>query len=283
MEVWLIKDGEKAGPFHDFEIRRRISNGELDGDSPAWHEGLPAWTTLSEIPLFKAEFAPERQEVEEQAPPLATPPPLPRPPPTPPENPRIIRRFWARWLDIYLYVAIWWLLMWASGRNIEALFLSPMVAMTRLIPWFVIETLLIHRFATTPGKWLMGLKVTNQDGTNLTLGQSTRRALRVYFIGIGFAIPYVMLFCMVLSAFTAKRIGAPVWDHVGKHNLNVTPLNPWKVVALVFAFFSVLQLQFGVISPVVMKLMTKELNTEEGRPLREFIEKNPPWSLPRRD
>lgn len=282
MEVWLIQNGEKAGPFHDYEIRRRIGSGDLEASTPAWHEGLSAWTTLSEIALFRDEFVPEKHTPEEP-PPQVAPPPLPAPPPVVPGSPRILRRFWARWLDIYLYVAVWWFLMWLTGRNIESLFTNPMVAMTRLVPWFVIEILLIHRFGTTPGKWLLGLKVTNLDGSHLTLGQSTRRALRVYFIGIGFAIPYVILFCMVLSAFTARRIGAPVWDHVGKHALNSKPLVPWKVVALVFAFFGALQLQFGVISPVMMKLMAKELNTEEGKPLREILEKNPPWSLPRRD
>jgi len=283
MEIWLIRDGEKAGPFHDYEIRRKIGLGDLDGSSPAWHEGLPAWTTLEEIPLFKGEFAAKNAPAVEIAPVEQTPPPLPSSPPVIPGNPRIGRRFWARWLDIYLYVAAWWLLMWVTGRNIESLFLSPMVAMTRLVPWFVIEILLIHHFGTTPGKWLMDLKVVNLDGSKLTLGQSTRRALRVYFIGIGFAIPYVILFCMALSAFTAKRIGAPVWDYVGKHGLNAKPLNPLKVTALVFGFFAALALGFGVLSPEITKLMLKELKTEEQRPLKEHLEKHPFWSLPRRD
>jgi len=281
MEIWLIQDGEKTGPFHDYEIRRRIGTGGLDATTPAWHEGLSAWTTLSEIALFRDEFI--DKPLPEEPPAQPVPPPLPPSPPVIQGKPRILRRFWARWLDIYLYVGVWWFLMWLTGRNIEALFTNPMVAMTRLAPWFVIEILLIHRFGTTPGKWLLGLEVINQDGSHLTLGQSTRRALRVYFIGIGFAIPYVLLFCMVLSAFTARRIGAPVWDHVGKHRVNTKPLVAWKVVTLVLVFFGALQLQFGVISPVVMKLMAKELNTEQGKPLKEILEKNPPWSLPRRD
>jgi uncharacterized RDD family membrane protein YckC len=281
MDIWLIKDGERSGPFHDYEIRRKIGAGDLEASSPAWHEGLPEWTTLSEIALFREEFIKKPEPEEPPAP--SVPPPLPVAPPVTVEKPRIFRRFWARWFDIYLYVGVWWFLMWLTGRNIESLFTNPMVAMTRLIPWFVIETLLIHRFGTTPGKWLLGLKVTNLDGSKLSLGQSTRRALRVYFIGIGFAIPYVMLFCMALSAFTARRIGAPVWDHAGSHAVTSKPLSPWKLLTLIFAFFGALQLQFGVISPVVMKMMAKDLNSEEGKPLKELLERNPPWSLPRRD
>ncbi|MBX3743200.1 MAG: RDD family protein [Akkermansiaceae bacterium] len=281
MEIWLIKDGEKAGPFHDYEIRRRIGTGDLEASSPAWHEGLPAWTTLSEIALFREEFI--EKPLPEEPPVQPEPPPLPPSPPVIPGKPRIVRRFWARWLDIYLYVGLWWFLMWLTGRNIESLATSPVVAMTRLIPWFVIEILLIHRFATTPGKWLLGLKVTNLDGSHLTLGQSTRRALRVYFVGIGFAIPYVLPFCMVLSAYTAKRIGAPVWDHVGKHGVNPKPLIPWKIAAVVVTYAGVLLLQFLVLSPVMTKFMMRDLNTEEGKPLRDYLEKHPFWSLPPRD
>ncbi len=283
MDIWLIIDGEKTGPFHDYDIRRRISTGELKSSTPAWHEGLAAWTTLPEISLFRDEFdlspAPVEMEVPEAPLPAEALPPTP---PPVPGSPRIIRRFWARWFDIYLYVAVWWFLLWLTRRDIESLLFSPVVALTRLIPWFVLEILLIHRFATTPGKWLLGLRVLNSDGTHLTLGQSTRRALRVYFVGIGFAIPYVMLVCMGLSAYAAKRLGAPVWDHLGKHRLTAAPYSAWKILVLVFTFYAALQLQFGVIGPHVMKLALKSLNTPEAKPLKEFMEKNPYWSLPRR-
>ena len=56
MEIWYIRDGEKLGPFHDFEIRRKITAGELPPTTPAWHEGLGAWKPLEEIDIFKREF-----------------------------------------------------------------------------------------------------------------------------------------------------------------------------------------------------------------------------------
>lgn len=284
MEVWLIQDGEKTGPFHDYVIRRKIGTEELDASSPAWHEGLPEWTSLGEMPLFKGEFhRAEPAPAEEPLPPSATPK-GPASPPVIPGNPRLARRFWARWLDIVIYTAVWWFLMWLTGRNIESLYTSLPVEFTRLIPWFVIEALLIHHFATTPGKWLLGLRVINLDGSRLTLAQSTHRSLRVLFIGIGFALPLVSLFCMGLSAYTTRRVGAPVWDHLGGHGISVTPFVPWRVVAVVALFFAAFFLQMGVLSPVVMKFTLKSMDREDQKPLREFIEKNPPfWSLPRRD
>ena len=117
----------------------------------------------------------------------------------------------------------------------------------------------------------------------LILAIGKRTPGKGHFIGIGFVIPLVTLFCMALSAYTARRIGAPVWDHVGKHTVTAKPLAAWKVTSLILLFFGAIQLQFGVISPVMMKMVMQELKAEKDKPLREFLEKNPPWSLPRRD
>src|SRR6218665_3899054 len=163
MDIWIIRDGEKSGPFHDYEIRSRIGLGELTASSPAWHDGLAEWTTLSEIGLFREEFTkpPVSGSAGEPVPEAVvvnlTPPPIPGPP-------RIIRRFFARWFDIYLYVGLWWFLFWAAGRDIEALLVNPFVTVTQLVPWFVIEVILIHYFGTTPGKWLLGIRILNADG-----------------------------------------------------------------------------------------------------------------------
>ena len=105
MDIWIIRDGEKIGPIHDFEVRRQIANGTLPATTPAWHEGLPAWKPLVEIDLFTREF--ELPSTPEPSP-LAsddssetnfTPPPLPA-------QTHYGRRFWARWLDLTLYSGV---------------------------------------------------------------------------------------------------------------------------------------------------------------------------------
>ena len=35
MDIWIIQDGEKIGPIHDYEIRSRIGKGELPPTTPA--------------------------------------------------------------------------------------------------------------------------------------------------------------------------------------------------------------------------------------------------------
>ncbi len=273
MDIWIIRDGEKAGPIHDFEIRRKIESGELPATTPAWHEGLDAWKPLKEIELFTREFE------------LKAPPPLPttiyqKPEPEPHAAPRetfYVRRFWARWLDLTLYSGFWWLGMWGARQDIEATLLNPWIMFLQYVPWFALEALLIQKFATTPGKWLLGLRVTNQNDSHLDLGESIRRCLRVMFTGIGFGWSILAVFCQALSLFTARRLGNTLWDYTGGHQVTASPLNPFRIVALVFLFAGALQLQMLVVSPHIYKMAG-----ERYPAYKEQFLKNLPWHLPLR-
>lgn len=274
MDIWIIRNGEKYGPFPDYDIRRRIEAGELTADTPAWHEGLPAWIPIRTIPLFENEF---KAAPAAGPKPSAAAPTQPLVPPPIPEKPKLIRRFWARWLDIFLYAAVWWLALYAANRNIGDILLNHWVILTQLVPWLVIEILLIHRFATTPGKWLLGLRLLNADGSRLTLAQSTRRAARVFLLGIGLGWPYVSVFCQILSGITARRLGAPLWDQIGNHRMVYAPLSVWRVALFAALFFVAIHAQLAVVYPYVSKYFV-----EQSPELKEMFLKNPQWHLPPR-
>ncbi|MES2475603.1 MAG: RDD family protein [Verrucomicrobiota bacterium] len=277
MEVWIILEGEKVGPFHDFEIRRRISNGELAATTPAWHEGLSAWKSLVEIPIFTREF--ERVSPQDEISPLeaaspssapsATPPPLPI-------EPVFLRRFWARWLDLSLYEGVWWIGMWAAGQDIAAAITNPWVMFFRFVPWFALEAVLIQRFATTPGKWLLGLRVLNQDGSHLDLATSTRRSMRVLFSGIGFGFSYLAAFCQILSLVVSKRLGTTLWDAAGNHQVTAVPPTPAKLVAVVLGYSVAIALLLAVQLPDLVDQQIK-MNPET----KQSLEKYRTWGLPR--
>lgn len=278
MDIWIIRDGEKTGPFHDFEIRRRIEDGELPADTAAWHDGLDAWKPLVEIELFRREFdKPVIPTAVEIAPTEIVPTPSAGAPPPLPQQPLYGRRFWARWFDLTLYAGIWWICLWAARQNVEAALLNPWVMFFQYVPWFVLEALLIHYMGTTPGKWLLGLNVTNLDGSRLDLAASTRRSLRVMLTGVGFGWGILALFCQTLSYFTAKRLGSTLWDHTGGHRVNAEPLNPLKIIPLVFIFFAAIQLQAIVLYPYYVKFAV-----EQNPKLKELLEKQPQWYLPKR-
>jgi uncharacterized RDD family membrane protein YckC len=276
MDIWIIRDGEKVGPIHDFEVRKQIESGQLPGSTPAWHEGLAAWKPLIEIELFTREFESKG------------PPPLPSTMYTTRENAatvttpvvqttHYVRRFWARWLDLLLYAGIWWLAMWAAKQDIEGILRNPWIIFLQYVPWFALEAFLIHKYGTTLGKWLLGLRVVNKDDSLLDLSDSIRRSLRVMFTGVGFGWSVLAVFCQALSLFTAKRLGTTLWDHTGGHQVVAQEINPFRLIALVFLFAGAIQLQMLVVSPYAMKMAV-----EQYPELRENYEKMNLWHLPKR-
>lgn len=252
MDIWIIQDGEKTGPLHDFEVRRKIENGELPATTPAWHEGLGAWKPIVEIDLFQREFDKPIQAAETPSAPPEQEPDGPVPPPLPDQS-HLVRRFWARWLDLYLYAGIWWIAMWVIGRDVGAILNQPWIMLLRYVPWFVFESFLIHRFGTTPGKWLLGIKVVNDDGTLLSLAEATRRSARVLFIGLGFGWDILSLICQLMAWVATKRLGRPLWDHAGGHRLETSPINPFRLTTYVFVLFLALSAQMFVLFPFILE------------------------------
>ncbi|MFT4177184.1 MAG: RDD family protein [Luteolibacter sp.] len=272
MEVWIIRDGEKAGPFQDFEIRRKIGQGELDGQTPAWHEGMEEWKRLEEIPLFRSEFETGTSEPE-----IPEMPEVRFPPPPPPGKPVYGRRFFARWFDLHLYSGVWWLILWASGRNIGDAWANPLLMMVQFIPWFVIETILLHYFGTTPGKWLLGLRVENADGSRLSLAAARTRSIRVFLVGIGMGVNVFSLICQGVSWMVARRFGNALWDFAGGHRVVSRTLGPLRILVFAGLFYIALQLQMLVLSPYVVEQLIQQ------RPeLKEVFDRQMPWHLPKR-
>ncbi len=272
MDIWIIRDGEKSGPIHDYEIRNRIENGGIEPSTPAWHEGLPEWRPLSEIDLFRNEFEKKAKTEEQES---LSPPPLPETPPAPQP---VIRRFCARWLDLICFVALWWFAMWALGRDIRATFLNPWVTVLQYLPWFIIESILLHYTGTTPGKWLMGLRVHNADGSRLSLMEATRRSARVLVMGIGFGWPFLSIFCQLISLFTTRRLGEPLWDHAGGHRMTAAPLHPLRIAAFVILFVGAVNLLTIVLYPYLAEQTGKNFPA-----MRKHIEETPRWHLPPRN
>lgn len=264
MDIWRIVGGKRSGPYPDYEIRNRIRDGQMDEEEKLWHEGMAGWTKVGDMELFKGEFVPKAEK-----PALAKRgvPKLPREyleraesaarnKQDPGKN--LGRRFWARWLDLSMYSALWWVVMYAAGRDIGLAMGSLWMMLGKYLPWFALESFLIHRFGTTPGKWLMSLEVKNDDGTKLDLKAGTWRSIRVLVTGIGFGWGLLSALCQTMSWFTARRIGRPIWDYLGGHKVEAGTLHMMRLVGLVFLFSAVTLLQFAILGPHVEESLVKQ-------------------------
>lgn len=60
MELFIIRDGQQAGPFTEDDVRTLLTRGGLRHSDMGWRKGLPAWLPLSEVmnPSAQASSAP---------------------------------------------------------------------------------------------------------------------------------------------------------------------------------------------------------------------------------
>lgn len=278
MEIWLIVNGKRSGPYPDYEIRGRIEHGEIEAEEKVWHEGLEEWTPVGELELFRKSFGDRKPDAAPPALPAEYLEKLEKETGQPKPNPQLARRFWARWMDLMGYSSLWWLGMYFSGRDIASTMGNPWLLLTMYLPWFVIEAWLIQRFGRTPGKCLMGLRVVNEDGSALELKPAIWRSLRVMVTGIGFGWGLLSVLCQALSWFTTKRIGKPIWDHIGGHKVTAGQLNPFQILWLIVVYSSAIYLIFAVVAPHVSPVAA-----EDTPEYRQFIELRDKFAFPVRN
>lgn len=100
-----------------------------------------------------------------------------------------VRRYIARSFDLLLCLLPWYLVLQAAGVDPKARLTSIWLSILGMVTMLVLEPLLLHLFGTTPGKWLMGLRVTDENGQRLPLAAAWRRTWRALWYGYGCFIP----------------------------------------------------------------------------------------------
>lgn len=90
-----------------------------------------------------------------------------------------------------------------------------------LYAWF------LHRFATTPGKWLMGIHLSGQNGLNLTWSDAALREWKALLYGYGLGLPVLSLICQV-CCFVKYRKGENLKQDAGVEHLYDTHKSPAK-------------------------------------------------------
>ena len=108
------------------------------------------------------------------------------------------RRYFARGLDQSLYGLIWSMIaLWGFRLNPAGQIFWVWTLLCSYLAWtltFLFEPLLLHFWGTTPGKWIFGLSVRDEDGHKLTLRTALARTLGVFIHGMGGGIPFYDLY-----------------------------------------------------------------------------------------
>ncbi|MCD8086481.1 MAG: MerR family transcriptional regulator [Clostridiales bacterium] len=142
-------------------------------------------------------------------------PPLPAPPELDvvPKVTAPWRRYFARFFDLSLYRTLWWCFL-ALGFRVNMVqrnagVLDTVIALLLLL---ALEPLMLHFFGTTPGKWLLGLSVTDEEGRKLSCSAALERSWTVLWRGYGLYIPVYSWYRLWQSYKDCQDGGTLAWE-----------------------------------------------------------------------
>lgn len=110
-----------------------------------------------------------------------------------------VRRFFARMLDFYLYDSLWKIIITVGiNMNISnmGVFGELLGIVVSLVLVLFFEPIMLSMFGTTLGKWILGIRVLDEDGGKLSFGAASERTVSVLWHGLGLRIPFYSLYRM---------------------------------------------------------------------------------------
>lgn len=152
------------------------------------------------------------------------------------------RRFMARMMDVYLALLIP-LFLFKGMTWYETLPIPYGIQMILILA--IVEPILLTLFGTTPGKWLMRIRILHKDGRKLTLLESIKRTWIVLTLGIGLGFTFLSDICAYWGWKTVEDGKQVVWDRVTGSIVEVKKEQPWRlvmyaVIAVIYMFVMVM-------------------------------------------
>ncbi len=145
------------------------------------------------------------------------------------------RRFFARMLDMLLYGTIWRVILTLAfhvNTRHMSVGLSLLSYLAALVMTLLFEPVLLSRLGTTPGKWVLGFRVTDPRGERLTYSDAFSRTILVMGYGLGLNIPLLRLYRMFRSLRMLETDAPLSWED-GVSRQILRDRKPWRPVAYV--------------------------------------------------
>ena len=142
------------------------------------------------------------------------------------------RRHWARGFDLSLYSTVAGLLMY-DFRDREILTtVVPLIAMV------ILEPLFLKLFATTPGKAIFGIRITDLEGDRLDFETAMERTWTVMWEGMALNIPLISLYFQYKSLALAEDDIPLSWEDDSELTFKDDKL--WRYGLFVLAYLAML-------------------------------------------
>lgn len=169
------------------------------------------------------------------------------------------RRFFARMLDLLLYTALWgsFLELLSGSSAIQNSTGSGLLnTVMSLLIMVLLEPLLLHLWGATPGKWIMGLSVTDSDGVHLSYSAGFSRTLSVLWYGMGGYIPIYRLIRLWKSYKACDEGSGLPWEV--ETSLSLRTQKRWRAPVLACAYIIV------VLGAMVLTITAAQLPRHRG-------------------
>jgi uncharacterized RDD family membrane protein YckC len=222
---WHYQEGANTiGPLPESQLKALCKSGRLHSNSQVWSEGMDEWAEASTyfvVPQLipTANETPKTDELVT----AGVSPLLQQGRPWP--------RFFARCIDIMLFAILIGIILGIFSPGLLEIN-DTILGILLTLAFVFAEPLMFSTWGTTPGKWLLTIKVRNLDGTRMTYSKALDRSLLVWIKGLGLGIPIVTLFTQLYSYNTLKKKGVASWD---KDRFYVThgKISEWKIAIVV--------------------------------------------------
>jgi hypothetical protein len=161
-----------------------------------------------------------------------------------PGNPWL--RFLARMFDYSLFFMVLWVI---SKGKIETASLVPF----EYFLWIPVEAALLRWVGTTPGKWILGIKLQQGRIHRLNYLIALRRSFHVWFRGLGMGIPFINVICMLVAFQRLKAFRITTWDRDEHIHVFYRKAGKWRIVLAIIITVAGLGFYFGEKHEILQK------------------------------
>lgn len=187
------------------------------------------------------------------------------------------RRYFARIFDFSIYSIIL-LFIQAIFLNINIVnqkaFESLLISFFTFLLMILVEPLLLALFGTTPGKWLLGLRVTDNEGQRLTYINGLSRIVTVFWRGYGLNVPIYNIVRLWRSYSDCKAGETLDWEC--DSIVHLKDQKKWRIVAYIAAHAVWLAIIFLILNIATMPKnrgeITKAEFSENYNRLAEYLD-----------
>ncbi len=162
------------------------------------------------------------------------------------------RRYWARIFDINFIMPIYIFIiaLFSPGLNYTITRMNSFIGGILLLLFYLIffEPMMFSTFGTTPGKFLLGIKIRTLSGNKISYATGIKRGFLIWLNGMGMGIPFIALFTMIIAYNKLKKNKITSWDEKCGISIMHDQLSIFRISLFIIIFIFCLAIWVGFMS-----------------------------------